>query len=430
MRLTKVRVTKLFGLFDHEIPLNREERITIIHGPNGFGKTIVLRMIAALASGQYSIFEEVPFETFSIEVDAGQRLVVERSEGEGGQQYWGGEQRQGPVLKIELLPSGSKESLSWSLDDARRSDQLASLLAKSWTDLLLSREQDVRIRKKRRESLPEPEWLVEARHKLPTVHLVRTQRLDIVEYDKDESPQATKPTVEAYSEDLSVRIHQALAEYASRSQELDRTFPTRLFNQTKSDSPPAEELRKRLSGLEQKRSMLTRLGFLDPEQGLDQAPVQVIEDKREVLSVYVDDVENKLAVFDDMASKIQLFKRVVNERFLFKRLELHREQGFVFTSAAGAGLKPSDLSSGEQHELILLYDLLFKLQKNALVLIDEPEISLHVAWQEKFLGDLMEVVKLSEIDVVVATHSPEIIGEHWDLTVELKGPPESGPRED
>ena len=38
MRITKVLVKKLFGIFDHEIPLNQDSRITIIHGPNGFGK--------------------------------------------------------------------------------------------------------------------------------------------------------------------------------------------------------------------------------------------------------------------------------------------------------------------------------------------------------------------------------------------------------
>ena len=41
MRLTKIHVTKLFGVFDHTIPLNLDDRITIIHGPNGFGNSDV-----------------------------------------------------------------------------------------------------------------------------------------------------------------------------------------------------------------------------------------------------------------------------------------------------------------------------------------------------------------------------------------------------
>jgi predicted ATP-binding protein involved in virulence len=57
-----------------------------------------------------------------------------------------------------------------------------------------------------------------------------------------------------------------------------------------------------------------------------------------------------------------------------------------------------------------------------LILIDEPELSLHVAWQVQFLKDLARVIKLSSFDVLLATHSPQIIDTRWDLTVELKGP--------
>jgi predicted ATP-binding protein involved in virulence len=80
------------------------------------------------------------------------------------------------------------------------------------------------------------------------------------------------------------------------------------------------------------------------------------------------------------------------------------------------------LSSGEQHELVLLYELLFKVKPNSLVLIDEPELSLHVGWQVQFLKDLQEITKLADLDILMATHSPDIIQDRWDLTAELKRP--------
>jgi predicted ATP-binding protein involved in virulence len=51
MRVRSIDVKGLFGVFNHEIPINSAERVTIIHGPNGFGKTVTLRMIAAVAEG-------------------------------------------------------------------------------------------------------------------------------------------------------------------------------------------------------------------------------------------------------------------------------------------------------------------------------------------------------------------------------------------
>ena len=61
---------------------------------------------------------------------------------------------------------------------------------------------------------------------------------------------------------------------------------------------------------------------------------------------------------------------------------------------------------------------------DSLVLIDEPELSLHVVWQQHFLKDMSEVIKLTGFDILIATHSPQIIHDRWDLAVELKDPRE------
>ena len=102
-------------------------------------------------------------------------------------------------------------------------------------------------------------------------------------------------------------------------------------------------------------------------------------------------------------------------------MSISKKNGFTFTTADGKPLSPTDLSSGEQHELVMLYELLFKIEPNSLILIDEPELSLHVAWQVQFLKDLQEIIKLANFDVLLATHSPDIINDRWDLTVELQG---------
>src|SRR5687767_12003687 len=61
MKLKSVRVTKLFGVFDHEIPLNLDTGITIVIGENGLGKTVLLEMIEALFKSDYLYFDKVPF---------------------------------------------------------------------------------------------------------------------------------------------------------------------------------------------------------------------------------------------------------------------------------------------------------------------------------------------------------------------------------
>ncbi|MCB1193135.1 MAG: AAA family ATPase [Leptospiraceae bacterium] len=99
---------------------------------------------------------------------------------------------------------------------------------------------------------------------------------------------------------------------------------------------------------------------------------------------------------------------------------MHLVSYIQFKTEDGKILTLESLSSGEQQEIILIYDLLFKVNSNTLVLIDEPEISLHVAWQKEFLNDLLRIIRLQKITVIVATHSPQIIDEHWDLVVDLE----------
>ena len=49
-RIKQISVKNLFGMFDHTISLNLDERITIIHVLNGFGKTAILRLLDTLFS--------------------------------------------------------------------------------------------------------------------------------------------------------------------------------------------------------------------------------------------------------------------------------------------------------------------------------------------------------------------------------------------
>jgi len=69
----------------------------------------------------------------------------------------------------------------------------------------------------------------------------------------------------------------------------------------------------------------------------------------------------------------------------------------------------SELSSGEQQMLALLVKLAVSAAPNALILIDEPEISLHVSWQRLLPVLLSRMCEHFECDMVVATHSPLLV---------------------
>ena len=139
------------------------------------------------------------------------------------------------------------------------------------------------------------------------------------------------------------------------------------------------------------------------------------------MSVYLKDFELKLNVFDALLEKLELFTGILNDRrFTFKSVHVSRDKGFFFKTSKNKELELGQLSSGEQHEVVLLYELIFNVKPNVLVLIDEPEISLHVTWQKEFLQDLLRIIRIQSIQVLIATHSPAIINSRWDLVYNLE----------
>ncbi|MFM5980901.1 MAG: excinuclease, partial [Sphaerospermopsis kisseleviana] len=78
MRIKQISVTELFGIFNHVIPLNTEDRITIIYGLNGIGKTAILKMINGIFNLQFSEFRSIPFKDFQVDIDNGSYLRVNK----------------------------------------------------------------------------------------------------------------------------------------------------------------------------------------------------------------------------------------------------------------------------------------------------------------------------------------------------------------
>lgn len=401
MRVTEISVKGLFGVFDHVIPLNLEDRITIIHGPNGVGKTVLLKMIDAFFRKQYAKLQDVTFKEFSIFFDDESALQVTK-------------QARG-LLQV-LIECNTKEQEEHSIESgevaATRKDRFEFLPPPLWK--------------------AEPAWLAERQNAIST-QLIDTQRLFFFSPTElngtaSSSDAPTSPpkehllTVEKYSQELSEKILSTLAESAEVSQSLERTFPNRLVQ--KSFSPLSEtELRSQLKQLEQEQTRLASIGVLTNGHGLEfQSTLPIDEQNINALSIYVQDAHQKLRVFDNLADRLNLLKRIVEQKFLYKKLSISKEDGLVFTTTDGQIIPLSGLSSGEQHELVLLHDLLFNTKAGSLILIDEPEISLHLAWQKQFLSDLQQIAELSSFDVILATHSPQIIHDRWDLTVGLKGP--------
>ena len=70
------------------------------------------------------------------------------------------------------------------------------------------------------------------------------------------------------------------------------------------------------------------------------------------------------------------------------------------------------LSAGEKQMLLLLFTLFLMEDKPNVLLLDEPEISLHIEWQDKLVGLMNELNPNCQI--IMTTHSPNIFADGWE----------------
>ncbi len=454
MRITKISVKKLFGVFDHEIPLNQESRITILHGPNGVGKTVLLRMIHSIFTRDYQVFGEFPFEEFYVEYDRGERLLITQDI----------DSRQLPLdfmhdLETRLMPrdctvmlhylDGAGERVRESVilssrpepdhsqyivesADERRTDKDIDLY--SFADLSFKEARELMdyqelIWKPNNEN--DMGWLHDFQRKYHT-HLISADRLQsrakprsgLKSFARPPTTAELEDTVRAHARDLANRIRASLDEYGEIARRKERTFPRRLIQAAGGTAVDATLLESRWQRLEARSSELINLGLLETDEDTIRLDSSEFDDKniQETMSIYVADMEEKLAVFEQISQQLRILTDIINSRFQHKTLKVHKWHGFQIEALDGLPIPLQSLSSGEQHELVLFYQLLFEAQPNSLIMIDEPEISLHVNWQEKFIDDIKRVSDLGKFDVLIATHSPDIIGDKHEWMVGLGEP--------
>ncbi len=441
MKLLNLKIYKLFDIFNHSIDYNQDERITIITAPNGYGKTMSLKVIYNLFNKKLNFFSRLVFDKIVFEFDNDTSIEIIKKEN-----------THNSIIEF-ILKKKSKKINSFAYPSKKLFSQLKKVMpshqleefmpnfierisSNEWMDTLsneiisfeeLTYQYSDYIPEHfmRRFDIDIPKEFISVLDELK-VYLIQEQRLiqraiipnHRIGWRGKET--VITDTIEKYSHELSNKIKQTIDEYAQVTQSLDSIFPKRLF-QEKTSSLDNKILKDKLKALQEQRQKTSKYGLLKLDENTFFQEDEIDAEDTKVLSLYIADSEKKLAVFSSLVNKIELFTKILNERrFNFKQIEIDKENGFIFKSQNGSTLQLTELSSGEQHEVVLLFELLFRATENSLVLIDEPEISLHVVWQKEFLNDIKEIIALKNIDIVIATHSPQIINDRWDLTVNLE----------
>ena len=80
----------------------------------------------------------------------------------------------------------------------------------------------------------------------------------------------------------------------------------------------------------------------------------------------------------------------------------------IFTNLSGDKFDINELSSGEKQLFLRTLAIKMLNPENSIILIDEPELSLHPKWQQRIVDVYRKIGKNNQI--IIATHSPHILG--------------------
>lgn len=436
-KLEEYSVQGLFGSRDIDFRLD-DRAPTLLTGVNGTGKSTVLRTIDAISTGRWTSLFEIPFRRLTLSFGSGDTLVAEQDSEQArlvleGEEPWVWNRSAWQDVRLTLDKMGLDRGVDWGTQIKDIYNNTEPEVAYYLASLDVA---DPQIRRRLRNTLlhmgqrpPDviPTWVQTFSKRFPVL-FITDQRL-VIEPRGPESSSGSeaKPTrvaAEEAARHIADEIGAAQARYASRSQSLDRTSPKRVIGAMSQPTQVGEDdLRAQLSELSQLRQSLQRSGLLPQDvteefEDLDLSAPHV----RAYVATYVTDMSGKLSVLEPLRRRLALFTEFLSQHYGNKVVTVDQQNGFVISVEGQEGpLPPVRLSSGEQQILVLAHHILFRAEPGTLVLIDEPELSLHVIWQATLVDDLTEMGKERDLSFLLATHSPTLLAGREDLKRSLDG---------
>lgn len=401
MAIKTLDINGLFGRVDYHLDF-KDKNISIITGPNGYGKTMILKIINYIFKNDFRELQKIKFSSIKMELLNESSIYINKFDD-----------------KMEFI--GVNELEGFTVRDILYSNEPRDI---SDDDFFFVNNDGEKIKvelikNKRANTTGFPQRHFEKLLKNTNVTFIKAQRLQ----DSD----AKNIKINQLASDLVKKINAASQEASLISQKLDSSFPTRLMERISFGftSSRFSSIRERLYGLNEVMNRYAEYDLVNSEHNLYSNIVLTTElsiQYSEVLNLYVDDALQKVEPYNDIFRKIDLFVSLIKDNMLaFKEIKVNRDKGFYFVGDLNnEEIELSSLSSGEQNQIIIYYDMIFNSDRDSMILIDEPEISLHVAWQKSFLQYIDTIMELNEPSkIIVATHSPSIVNSSWEFVIDL-----------
>ncbi|HFK1403147.1 TPA: AAA family ATPase [Bacillus cereus] len=153
--------------------------------------------------------------------------------------------------------------------------------------------------------------------------------------------------------------------------------------------------------------------------GIDDSNLEVLLNEESVDALVSHDLIHRLlGMFEEshlvITEQKTPFRELVKDlkEFIDADITFNEEEGVLYFSKNQNELNSEDLSAGEKQLVTLFVYTKLCNREKTILLIDEPELSLHISWQRKFLKHIMNNNK--NVQFIISSHSPFIVSNYKD----------------
>jgi len=421
MNLQNIEIKNLFRRYNYNIELTNDSGIKIITGPNGYGKSTIIRLLSNFYSGNIYYFFEVPFNTLTLTFanDNAKSTIVSIDKINSETELTDTGKNDSKELKITLCENDSivsdiiitkaqldalyqkhgYESDSSSFQGLKSNQLVSTDVRPDILDLIFIDSIDLLM------------FIREL-----NVLQIEDQRLFYTDNSIDKQLLQHGANLFRVNKD-AIELKNRISALKNKLSELLQIKTIEAISDSKEIALTQSEYNSRIEYINQNIKALIACGIATESQVLDN---RMQTDNARMLTNILIAYEQVVGTIYKQAEEILLLIKLIEQSdFPDKTCTLNTLTGYCFTDINGVYIPADLLSSGEQHKLVMYFQLIFKTTESMLVLIDEPELSFHVLWQTTFIDEMKQLVSQKNLQMIIATHSPQIIDGKWSLTQDL-----------
>ncbi len=427
-------VRDLFGMYSYDFTVPETDapesgKLLLLYGDNGSGKTTILNLIYHLLSpepyeGHRSFVGRCPFSLVEIGLSNGATVRAERTSG-----------NEPGVYKVAIFDSEGAQFIDWSWHPERTGrepgheeeyQRFCAALRKSSITFYYLR--DTRRVAGAGEMPPAVFYEESSRRTLGT------RRARALELEDGELTHAADWLLHESVERATQWFRQqALAGTNIGSSSVNSIYKdiiARIVTYGESESAvgpdSVEPLKVELQRLRERNHGFSKFGLtpsleIDELLGsLDSAGSQNVPLLKTVLGPYLDGHKARLDALQEVQRVMDAFVSLLCSFYSHKEVSVHLRDGLtVQYTGTKQDIDLSTLSSGEKQLLLLLCHAVSVRGPGIVFMIDEPEISLNIKWQRKFVQALLTCLSGTDSQIILATHSIELLAQYKDYVVSL-----------